>query len=384
TRSRARPVPSIHLPPNKRWDLHIGEVLIRGTQIAGPSWNINGRGPRGTLHLLTLRRERNHRRTLLLHLRDHARACAVEARGDDRHADFTLHGRLMHGAEDDLGIVADGVVDDLVDLMHFAEGQIRAAGDVDEHAGRAGDRDVVEQRRRDRLLRRLHRSILAAADAGAHERAAAGLHDGAHVGEVDVNETGDADERRDTLRRVQQDLVRLLQGVLKWDALPDDGQQALVRHDDHRVDVIPHFVDAAVGLPHALLPLEQEGSRDDADRERTRLARELADHRGGAGARATAHAARDEDEIGADERALHVFFRFLDSLATDFRTGAGAQTSGELLPDLDFDVGLRVQQRLCVGVHRDELDPFQVLLDHAVDGIAATTAHAHHLHPGVL
>src|SRR5581483_10716061 len=80
----------------------------------------------------------------------------------------------------------------------------------------------------------------------------------------------------------------------------------------------------------------------------------------------------------------HVFFRFLDSLATDFRTGAGAQTSGELLPDLDFDVGLRVQQRLCVGVHRDELDPFQVLLDHAVARIAATTAHAHHLHPGVL
>ena len=117
----------------------------------------------------------------------------------------------------------------------------------------------------DRLLRRFHRAVLAAADAGAHERRAAALHDGAHVGEVDVHETGDADERRDALRRVQQDFVGLLERVLERNALADHGEQPLVRHDDHRVDVLAHLGDALLRLTHALASLEQERLGDDAD-----------------------------------------------------------------------------------------------------------------------
>ncbi len=70
----------------------------------------------------------------------------VEAGRDDGDANLALHRRLVHGAEDDLGVVTDGVVNDLVDLVDFAEREVRAAGDVDEHARRAGDADVVEQR----------------------------------------------------------------------------------------------------------------------------------------------------------------------------------------------------------------------------------------------
>ena len=115
---------------------------------------------------------------------------AVEAGRDDGDPDLALHGRVVAGAEDDLGVVAHRVVDDLVDLGGLAEREVVAAGDVDEHAGGAGDRDVVEQRAGDRLLRRFQRAVLAAADAGAHERRAAVLHDGAHVGEVHVDDAG--------------------------------------------------------------------------------------------------------------------------------------------------------------------------------------------------
>ena len=41
----------------------------------------------------------------------------------------------MHSAEDDFCVLTHGVVDDFVDLVHFPEGQIGAAGDVDEDAG---------------------------------------------------------------------------------------------------------------------------------------------------------------------------------------------------------------------------------------------------------
>ena len=47
-----------------------------------------------------------------------------------------------------------------------------------------------------------------------------------------------------------------------------------------------------------------------------------------------------------------------------------------LLADLDLDVGLGAGQRLGVGVDRDELHALEVLLDHAVDGVAAAAADA--------
>ena len=43
---------------------------------------------------------------------------------------------------------------------------------------------------------------------------------------------------------------------------------------------------------------------------------------------------------------------------------------------MDLHVGVRHQQRLCVGVDRDELDPGEAGLDHPVDGIRPASADA--------
>ena len=68
----------------------------------------------------------------------------VESGRDHGDPDLPLHSGLMHGAEDNLRVVADRVVNDLVDLMHFAQREIGAARDVHEHTHRAGNADVVE------------------------------------------------------------------------------------------------------------------------------------------------------------------------------------------------------------------------------------------------
>ncbi len=70
---------------------------------------------------------------------------AIEPSRDDGYADLALHRGLVHRAEDDLRVVTDRVVNDFVDLMNFAQRKVGAASDVDEHARRAGDTDVVEQ-----------------------------------------------------------------------------------------------------------------------------------------------------------------------------------------------------------------------------------------------
>src|SRR5699024_504669 len=56
--------------------------------------------------------------------------------------------------------------------------------------------------------------------------------------------------------------------------------------------------------------------------------------------------------------------------------GAGAETAGDLLADIELDVRVGHQQRLGVRVDRDELDALETGLDHAVDGVDTSAADA--------
>ena len=55
---------------------------------------------------------------------------------------------------------------------------------------------------------------------------------------------------------------------------------------------------------------------------------------------------------------------------------AGAEAAGQLPADVELDVGVAHQQRLRVGVDRDELDALEPNLDHAVDGVDAAATDA--------
>src|SRR5690606_29701423 len=115
--------------------------------------------------------------------------------------------------------------------------------------------------------------------------------------------------------------------------------------------------------------------RHDADAQRTHLARHLGDDRRGARPRPAAHAGRDEDQVRTLDRTRDFVLVLLDRLAADLGARARAQPARQLLPDLDLDLRPRVLQRLRIRVDADELDALQLLVDHAVDGVAAATAH---------
>ena len=66
----------------------------------------------------------------------------------------------------------------------------------------------------------------------------------------------------------------------------------------------------------------------------------------------------------------------------DGRVGAGAEPARRLRADVDLDVGVAHQQRLRVGVDRDELDAREAGVDHAVDGVRAAAADADDLDHG--
>ena len=128
--------------------------------------------------------------------------------------------------------------------------------------------------------------------------------------------------------------------------------------------------------------LEGERPGDDADGQGAERAGDVGDDRRAAGAGAAALAGGDEDHVGALEDLLDLLAVVLGGLRADVGVGAGAETTGQLAADVELDVGVAHQQRLRVGVDRDELDALETDLDHAVDGVDAAAADADDLDDG--
>ena len=137
-----------------------------------------------------------------------------------------------------------------------------------------------------------------------------------------------------------------------------------------------------LGLHRATAALEGERPGHDADGQRAELARDLRDDRRAAGAGAAALAGGDEHHVGALEHLFDLLGVVLGGPAADLGIRAGAEPAGELAADVELDVGVAHQQRLRVGVDRDELDALEPDVDHAVDGVDAAAADADDLDHG--
>ena len=120
------------------------------------------------------------------------------------------------------------------------------------------------------------RAGVARAHADAEQRVAGVAHRRAHVGEVEVDHPRERDQLGDPLDALAQDVVGDLEGLDHRRRLGEDGQQALVRDDDQRVDLGAERLDALLGLAAATAALEAERLGDDPDRQRADVARQRA------------------------------------------------------------------------------------------------------------
>ena len=123
-------------------------------------------------------------------------------------------------------------------------------------------------------------------------------------------------------------------------------------------------------------PSKPNGRVDDADGQGTDRPGDARDHRSASGAGATALAGRDEDHVGPAQDLLDLLGVVLGGPVADLGVGARAETPGELTADVELDVRVGHQQRLGVGVDRDELDALEADLDHPVDRVHAAAADA--------
>ena len=133
---------------------------------------------------------------------------------------------------------------------------VDGAGDVEQDAAGAVD-GRLEQRAGDGGLGRRRRpgsSPLAWPMPISAEPAL--RQDHLHVGEVGVDQAGRGDEVGDARHALQQHLVGHLERVEHARLVVGDREQAVVRDDDQRVDLLLQPLDAAVGLHRAAAALE--------------------------------------------------------------------------------------------------------------------------------
>ena len=131
-----------------------------------------------------------------------------------------------------------------------------------------------------------------------------------------------------------ENVVGEQKGVLHRQRSVDGGEQAIVRDDDERVDVLAQTFDGFQSLVVPLTTFKLERHGDDAHGQNTGALGNLRDDGRRAGARTTTHTRGNEHHIRTCERLLDGRSALLRSLLTNLRVPAGAQTSRELGADL--------------------------------------------------
>src|SRR5579884_4213022 len=289
---------------------------------------------------------------------------AVKAGGDDGNLDLAIIGRVLHRAEDDVGLWMRRLADNISCLVDLVERQVGAAGNIEEYTARPADIDV-EQRAGNRQLGGINGTRLAAALTDGHEGRTGLRHDRLHVSEVKVDEAGDGNQVADALNALTQHIIGQL-------------QEAVVGDGDERIHVLLQVGDALLGGEAALVALEGKGPGDDADGQRADLAGNLRHDGAGPRAGAAAHSGGNKDHIGAFEGLVDLLRVLLRSLRANRGVAAGAEATSQLVADTDPVWGLRLQQRLCIGVDGDKFNPYHTGTNHTVYRIGSPSSNTDH------
>ena len=144
--------------------------------------------------------------------------------------------------------------------------------------------------------------------------------------------------------------------------------QVVVCHENQRIHLRLHLLQAFVGQTLLAAALKTERLRDDADGQRAEVMGNLGDDRSRARSRAAAEAGRDKDEVGACHGVADFFCRIESRLFAEGDVAARAASFRQVFANL---------QRLHAGFgHARQL--LGICIDgNQIDVEVFMTAHAH-------
>ena len=206
------------------------------------------------------------------------------------------------------------------------------------------------------------------------------FHDGTDIGEVQVDHCRNRNQIRNGLNRLTQNVVCLLEGILKRN-MTDDFKDLIVGDDDQRIAVLLEILKTLLRLNHTLAALKGERLRNDSDCKSTKLLGNLCKQRRSTGTSTAAKTRCQEDHVRAFHCLADIRFTFNGSFAPVVRIAAGTQTG---LAELNLVLHRRHIKRLYICIRNVELYALNAILNHPVNRISACAADTEHLDFGDL
>ena len=267
--------------------------------------------------------------------------------------------------------------------FHIIQADIRAGGEVDDHAVRPGNAGF-QQRAGNGSLGGIFGLACTLGAAHAHVGIAGILHGRAHIGKVQVDEGRHIDQCRNALHALAQHIVGSLKSVDHGDLFLADQLQALIGDHDQAVHVLQQVGNALLSQALLAAALKGKGLGHDANGQNAQLVCHLGHHRGSARAGAAAHTGGDEHHLRTAQGIGDIVLAFLGGALADLRVSACAAALGELCAQLHLHGGAAVVQCLLVRVHGHKLYALQPCCHHAVHSVAAAAANTYHLDVGYI
>ena len=253
---------------------------------------------------------------------------------------------------------------------------------IDEHTRSALDIDVFEKRRREGCIGSGNTAAFAFCSTRTHESRTALEHDLADISKVNVNKTMTEHDAADALHSITEDFVGHLESFIDSCVLVrilDEVQELLVFDNDDRIGSFAEGANAILSQGITDIAFEAERLRDNGNRKDAKFTGHGSNDRSCTRTGTTAHARRNEHEVGTHHRLFQVIDVFFDSLAAHFRVHTSTEISRALFTDKDLVVGETLIQSHSISIDGIVFYTFNIHLLHTVHSIAAGTADAKHL-----
>src|SRR5690554_5808681 len=143
--------------------------------------------------------------------------------------------------------------------------------------------------------------------------------------------------------------------------------------------MLGQLADAGIGNLLATFALKRERPRHNGHCQNAEFLGYLRNNRCRACACTTAHASGNEHHVRPFKHLYDALTVFFGSLAAHLRVGTGTKPLGHAGAQLQNSTRANTLQGLGVCVGTDELYTFNVVFDHMVDSIAATTTNTDYL-----
>ena len=315
---------------------------------------------------------RDQTRPLLLGLR------RVDPGRHHRHTNPPGQRFVDRRSEDHVGFLVHFLADAVGGLIDLEQGQIVAAGDVDQQATSTGHAGIFQQRIVDRGLGGADGAVFAVGLPRAHHRLAHLRHHRADIGEVQVHQPMHHHQVGDAAHAHVKHLVGHLERILPGGALIGHTEQVLIGDNDQSVNVLLQLLDPLIGGTSPTDTFEPERLGHHADGQDVSFPRHARNDGRRASPGATAHAGGDEHHMGAIQMPVQLIRGFFRGGAPDFRLRARPQPLRNMRTQLNPPIRSAVHQLLRIGVGDNEIHALQIERDHVVDGIRAAATHPDH------